>query len=162
LTGKLKMTPAIQQLKKNKIPFALHEYDHDPDIRAYGQEAAEKLGVKPDHLFKTLVVLTDKTGLAVGVVPVSGHLDLKAIAKALGVKKAVMADKDHAQRSTGYITGGMSPLGQKKILPTIIDTSALDLDCIFVSAGRRGLQISLSPKDLAGLTKASFQGISKQ
>jgi Cys-tRNA(Pro)/Cys-tRNA(Cys) deacylase len=156
------MTPAIEQLKKNKIPFALHEYVHDPDIRAYGQEAAEKLGVKPDHLFKTLVVLTDKSKLAVGVVPVSGHLDLKAIAKALGVKKTVMADKHQVQRSTGYLTGGISPLGQKKTLPTIIDASALDLDRIFVSAGRRGLQISLSPKDLAALAKASFQRISKQ
>jgi len=156
------MTPAIQQAKKNKIFFVLHEYDHDPNIRAYGQEAAEKLGVDPAHLFKTLVVLTDKRELAVGVVPVSGNLDLKAIAKALGVKKAEMADRHQAQRSTGYITGGISPLGQKKQLPTIIDGSALNLDLIFVSAGRRGLQICLSPQDLASLTKASFHGISKQ
>lgn len=156
------MTPAIQQVKKNKIPFGLHEYDHDPGIQAYGQEAAQKLGIAPGHLFKTLVVLTNNRGLAVGVVPVSGKLDMKAIAKALGAKKAAMADKHQAERSTGYITGGMSPLGQKKQLPTIIDASALDLDRVFVSAGRRGLQISISPKDLASLTQALFYGISKQ
>lgn len=156
------MTPAIQQLKKNKILFVLHEYDHDPGIRAYGEEAAKKLGIDPAHLFKTLVVSMDSKGLVVGVVPVSGQLDLKAIAKALGAKKAAMADKHQAERSTGYITGGMSPLGQKKQLPTIIDASALDLDRIFVSAGRRGLQISLSPQDLASLTKSLFYGISKQ
>jgi Cys-tRNA(Pro)/Cys-tRNA(Cys) deacylase len=156
------MTPAIQQVKKNKISFILHEYDHDPGIRAYGQEAVEKLGIAPVQLFKTLVVLTDNRDLAVGVVPVSGKLDMKAIAKSLGVKKAAMAEKHQAERSTGYITGGMSPLGQKKQLPTIIDASALDLDRIFVSAGRRGLQISLSPKDLASLTQALFYGISKQ
>ena len=155
------MTPAIQQVKKNRIPFALHEYDHDPNLRAYGEEAAKKLGVAPEQLFKTLVVSTDSCGLAVGVVPVSGQLDLKAIAKALGAKKVAMAEKKQAERSTGYITGGISPMGQKKGLPTIIDASALDLDIIFVSAGRRGLQISLSPRDLARLTRATFHGISK-
>jgi Cys-tRNA(Pro)/Cys-tRNA(Cys) deacylase len=155
------MTPAIQQVKKNRVPFVLHEYDHDPNVRAYGEEAAQKLGIAPGQLFKTLVVSTDSCGLAVGVVPVSGQLDLKAIAKALGAKKAVMAEKKQVERSTGYITGGISPVGQKKQLPTIIDASALDLDKVFVSAGRRGLQISLSPKDLAGLTRATFHGISK-
>jgi Cys-tRNA(Pro)/Cys-tRNA(Cys) deacylase len=155
------MTPAIKQMKKNKISFTLHEYDHDPGIRAYGQEAAEKLGIDPAHLFKTLVVCLDNTDLAVGVVPVSGHLDLKAMAKALGAKKAAMADRQQAERSTGYITGGMSPLGQKKQLPTLIDSSAVDLEYIFVSAGRRGLQISLSPLDLASQTRAVFYGISK-
>jgi Cys-tRNA(Pro)/Cys-tRNA(Cys) deacylase len=154
------MTPAIQQVKKSKIPFALHEYDHDPNVRAYGEEAAEKLGVAP-QLFKTLVVSTDSKGLAVGVVPVSGRLDLKAMAKALGVKKTIMAEEKQVERSTGYITGGVSPMGQKKQLPTVIDASALDLDIVFVSAGRRGLQISLSPGDLAGLTRAIFHGISR-
>lgn len=156
------MTPAIQQVKKNKIPFVLHGYDHDPSVRAYGEEAVQKLGVAPGHLFKTLVVSMDSKGLAVGVVPVSGQLDLKAIAKALGAKKVAMADKHQAERSTGYITGGMSPLGQKKQLPTIIDASAVDLERIFVSAGRRGLQICLSPQDLVRLTRAIFHGISKQ
>ncbi len=156
------MTPAIQQVKKNKIPFVLHEYDHDPSVRAYGEEAVQKLGIAPGHLFKTLVVSMGSKGLAVGVVPVSGQLDLKAIAKALGAKKVSMADKHQAERSTGYITGGMSPLGQKKQLPTIIDASAVDLEHIFVSAGRRGLQICLSPQDLARLTRATFRGIFKQ
>jgi len=155
------MTPAIKQVKKNKILFALHEYAHDPMVRAYGQEAVQKLGVAPDQLFKTLVVSTDSRGLAVGVVPVSGQLDLKAIAKALGVKRAAMAEKNQVERSTGYITGAISPMGQKKQLPTIIDASALDLEIVFVSAGRRGLQISLSSRDLARLTKATFHGISK-
>lgn len=153
------MTPAIQTLEKNKIPFVLHEYDHDPTIRAYGEEAAQKLGVAQEQLFKTLVVSTDGS-LAVGVVPVSGQLNLKAMAKALGTKKAEMAEKKQVERSTGYLTGGVSPLGQKKRLPTLIDASALDFDTIFVSAGRRGLQISLSPRDLAGLTRATFLQIS--
>ncbi len=155
------MTPAIQEMKKNRIPFTLHEYDHDPKVRAYGEEASEKLGVVPDQLFKTLVVSTDNRGLAVGVVPVSGQLDLKAIAKALKAKKAAMAEKKQVERSTGYISGGISPMGQKKQLPTIIDASALDLDIIFVSAGRRGLQVSLSPRDLAHLTRAIFHPVSK-
>ncbi len=154
------MTPAIQQVKKSKIVFALHEYDHDPRVREYGQEAVKKLGISPDRLFKTLVVSTDSRKLAVGVVPVSGQLDLKAIAKALGVKRAAMAEKKQVERSTGYITGAISPMGQKKQLPTIIDASALDLEIVFVSAGHRGLQISLSPGDLARLTKATFHGIS--
>ena len=154
------MTPAIQALEKNKISFVLHEYDHDPTIRAYGEEAAQKLGVAPGQLFKTLVVLTDGS-LAVGVVPVSGQLNLKAMAKALGTKKAGMAEKKQVERSTGYLTGGVSPLGQKKLLPTLIDASALDFDTIFVSAGRRGLQISISPRDLASLTRAIFHQISK-
>ncbi len=156
------MTPAIQKMKKNKIPFTLHEYDHDPIVRAYGEEAARKLGIAPNQLFKTLVVSTDNRGLAVGVVPVSGQLDLKAIAKALKAKKVAMAEKKQVERSTGYISGGISPIGQKKQLPTIIDASALDLDIIFVSAGRRGLQVSLSPRDIADLTRAIFHPISKE
>jgi len=155
------MTPAVHALEKSKIPFVLHEYDHDPTLRAYGEEAAQKLGVASEQLFKTLVVSTDGSGLAVGVVPVSGQLNLKAMAKALGTKKAEMAEKKLVERSTGYLTGGVSPLGQKKQLPTLIDASALDFDTIFVSAGRRGLQVSLSPRDLASLTRARFHPISK-
>lgn len=156
------MTPAIQLVKKNKIPFVLHEYDHDPSVRGYGEEAARKLKVAPGQLFKTLVVSMGSNGLAVGMVPVSGQLDFKAIANALGAKKVTLADKHQAERSTGYITGGISPLGHKKQLPTIIDASALTLERVFVSAGRRGLQISLSPRHLAHLTRAIFHGISKQ
>ncbi len=155
------MTPAIKLVKKARVPFVLHEYAHDPNIGAYGEEAAQKLGIASDQLFKTLVVSTDNRGMAVGVVPVSGKMDLKVIAKVMGVKKVEMAEKKQVERSTGYITGGISPLGQKKGLPTIIDASALDFDIIFVSAGRRGLQISLSPRDLARLTRATFNGISK-
>lgn len=155
------MTPAVQILEKSKIPFVLHEYDHDPTIRVYGEEAAQKLGVAFEQLFKTLVVSADGSGLAVGVVPVSGQLNLKAMAKALGTKKAEMAEKKQVERSTGYLAGGVSPLGQKKQLPTLIDASALDFDAIFVSAGRRGLQISISPRDLARLTRAIFYPIAK-
>ncbi|MBA3012219.1 MAG: Cys-tRNA(Pro) deacylase [Proteobacteria bacterium] len=155
------MTPAVDMMEKAGIPFTLHEYDHDTKVRAYGQEAARKLGIGPDRIFKTLVVSTDNKGLAVGVVPVSGQLDLKGLAKALGKKKTAMAEKKQMERSTGYLAGGISPLGQKKQLPTIIDVSALAYDTIFVSAGRRGLQICLSPRDLARLTQAIFYGISK-
>ena len=150
------MTPAIQQVKKNKIPFVLHEYDHDPNVRSYGEEAVQKLGIAPGHLFKTLVVSMDSKGLAVGVVPVSRQLDLKAIAKALGAKKVAMADKHQAERSTGYITGGMSPLGQKKMLPTFIDSSAACFPTIYVSAGRRGIEIELRSEDLLELTPVLF------
>lgn len=155
------MTPAVAQAKKAKIKFTLHEYDHDPRIRAYGREAAEKLGIAPDRLFKTLVVDVGAKDLAVAVVPVAGHLDLKSLARALGVKKAVMADKKVVEKATGYLTGGVSPLGQKKRFPVLIDSSARDLDNIWVSAGRRGLQICLSPFDLAGLTRASFHCLSR-
>ncbi len=155
------MTPAIAKAKKAKISFTLHEYDHDPAVRAYGKEAAEKLGVPEDQLFKTLVVSTGPRDLAVAVVPVAGQLDLKAFAKAMGVKKIAMADKALVERTTGYLTGGVSPIGQKKSLPTIIDASAEKFDTIHVSAGRRGLQICLAPVDLAGLTRARFESISK-
>ena len=155
------MTPAIAIARKAKIEFSIHEYDHDPDVRAFGREAAEKLGVPEDQLFKTLVVSFGARDLAVAVVPVSGQLDLKAIAKALGVKKTAMADKKLVERTTGYLTGGVSPLGQKKKLPTILDISARSFTAIYVSAGRRGLQICLSPDDLASLTRARFEPVAK-
>lgn len=153
------MTPAVAKAKKAKISHELRAYDHDPAARAYGKEAAEKLNVSEHLLFKTLVVDAQGKGLAVAVVPVAGQLNLKAFAKALGVKKAGMADKALVERTTGYLTGGVSPIGQKKALPTLIDASAKDLDRIYVSAGRRGLQISMAPDDLAGLTRASFAPI---
>lgn len=153
------MTPAVARAKKAGISFSLHEYTHDPDVRAFGLEAAEKLGVSPDQLFKTLVVDIQGKGMAVAVVPVSGQLDLKAMARSMGGKKAAMVDKAVVERTTGYLTGGVSPMGQKKRLPTVIDTSAKALDTIYVSAGKRGLQIALHPSDLAALTGAAFQAI---
>ncbi len=157
------MTPAINHLKKSKIKFKIHEYEHGPKYNSYGEEAAEKLNISFDQLFKTLVVSITKNGnknLAVALVPVSRQLDLKSFSKAAGSKKTKMADKNAIARSTGYILGGVSPVGQKKQLETIIDKSALGFDTIFVSGGRRGLQIEISPRDLALVTKAVFKQIS--
>lgn len=149
------MTPAIKIAKQRKIAFTVHEYDHDPTCESYGAEAAEKLGVPAQRVFKTLVV--DIGGeLVVAVIPVDAMLSLKCIAKAAGAKKAVMADKMLVERGTGYVLGGVSPLGQKKRLRTFIDASALSHPTIHVSAGRRGLEIELAPADLARLTDALF------
>jgi Cys-tRNA(Pro)/Cys-tRNA(Cys) deacylase len=154
------MTPAINAAKKAKIKYTVHEYDHDPAAPSFGVEAAEKLGVPPERVFKTLVV--DAGGsLAVAVVPVLLKLDLKAIAKALGAKKAAMAEVKVVERTTGYVVGGVSPLGQKKRLATVLDASAQGLDTLFVSGGRRGLDIELAPADLAALTRASFASIAR-
>lgn len=150
------MTPGINAAKKAKISHRIHEYQHDPASESFGTEAAEKMGVDPARVFKTLVVAIDGKDLAVGVVPVTSMLSMKLAAKAAGGKKAVMADKQDVQRSTGYVLGGVSPLGQKKRLKTFIDDSARSFDTIFVSAGRRGLEIELSPEDLAKLTAARF------
>ncbi|CAN0589614.1 unnamed protein product, partial [Ectocarpus sp. 12 AP-2014] len=129
------MTPAINAARNASIDYTLHEYPHDPGSASYGHEAADKLGVAPDRVFKTLVVAIDGRELAVGVVPVSAMLNLKQIARAAHGKKAAMADKQHVQRSTGYVLGGVSPLGQKKPLKTFIDHSAEQFDTVFVSAG---------------------------
>ena len=153
------MTPAINIVKKAKINFRIHEYDHDPASASYGEEAASKMGIDGNRVFKTLVVFSDCKGLTVAVLPVSHQLDLKRMAKALGAKKAKMADKSDVERVTGYVLGGVSPLGQKKKLVTIIDESAKSFDTIFVSAGRRGLQIELSPEDLGTLIKGRFRSI---
>ena len=154
------MTPAINAAKKAKISYTVHEYDHDPAAESYGREAAEKLGVDPDRVFKTLVV--DAGGeLCVAVVPVMRQLDLKLMAKATGAKKAAMADVKAVERTTGYVVGGVSPLGQKKRLTTVIDASARDAATIFVSGGRRGLDIELSPADLASLTRARFAPVAR-
>lgn len=150
------MTPAINLAIKAKIDYEVHEYDHDPASASYGSEAAERLGVPEERVFKTLVVDLGNHALAVGIVPVSSMLDLKSIAKALGAKKAAMADKTEVQRVTGYVLGGVSPLGQKNRLPTVIDASAQDFPTVYVSAGRRGLEIELRPHDLATLTGAAF------
>ncbi|WP_207260491.1 Cys-tRNA(Pro) deacylase [Desulfovibrio sp. Huiquan2017] len=154
------MTPAINAAKKAKIQYTVHEYEHDPAAPSFGVEAAEKLGVPPERVFKTLVV--DAGGkLAVAVVPVLLKLDLKSMAKALGAKKAAMAEVKVVERTTGYVVGGVSPLGQKKRLPTVIDESAGECPTLFVSGGRRGLDIELAPADLAGLTRASFAPIAR-
>ena len=147
-------------MKKTKIKFQIHKYDHDSTSKAYGKEAAEKLNISFDQIFKTLVVSVDNKSLSVAVVPVSKQLDLKTFAKAIGVKKAKMADKHDVERTTGYIIGGVSPIGQKKTLETIIDSSALAFNTVYVSAGHRGLQIELSPKDLGKLTNAIYDEVS--
>ncbi|MAD47220.1 MAG: Cys-tRNA(Pro) deacylase [Oceanospirillaceae bacterium] len=152
------MTPAINAAKKAKIAYDVLEYEHNPEAASYGGEAAQALGLNPDQVFKTLLVSLSghKSTLAVAVLPVSHQLSLKAIAKAVGAKKAEMADPHLAEKTTGYVVGGISPLGQKKALPTVIDASATGLDKIHVSAGRRGLEIALAPQDLATLTRADF------
>ncbi|MCP3129936.1 Cys-tRNA(Pro) deacylase [Shewanella sp. KJ2020] len=155
------MTPAVRLAKKAKIAFEILEYNHDPHCAAYGEEAANTLGLEPAQVFKTLLVATDKAHapLAVALVPVDHQLNLKAVAKALGQKKLQMADPDLAQKSSGYLVGGISPLAQKKQLPTLIDQSALAFEKIYVSAGRRGLEICLSANDLTQLCKGSFADI---
>ncbi|MEU4510360.1 Cys-tRNA(Pro) deacylase [Nonomuraea wenchangensis] len=140
-------------LARAKADFTLHPYDHDPSAQAYGEEAADALGLPYERIFKTLVAETE-SGLAVAVVPVAGKLDLKALAHALGGKRAAMADAARVERVTGYVVGGISPLGQRKQLPTVVDSSALDFPTIYFSAGRRGLQIETAPDNLITLTRA--------
>ncbi|GAA2148285.1 Cys-tRNA(Pro) deacylase [Kitasatospora kazusensis] len=146
-------TPATVALEAAGVPFTVHAYAHDPAAASYGGEAAEALGVPAARVFKTLVAEVDGT-LTVGVVPVSGQLDLKALAAAVGGKRAAMADPAAAERSSGYVLGGISPLGQRRALRTVLDASALDHPTVYVSAGRRGLEVELSPADLLTLTKA--------
>ena len=140
-------------LTKAKAEFTLHPYEHDANAQAYGEEAADALGVPHERIFKTLVAEVEG-GLAVAVVPVSGKLDLKALAAALGAKKAAMADAAKVERVTGYVVGGISPLGQRKRLPTVVDASALEFGTIYFSAGKRGLQIETAPANLISLTGA--------
>ena len=146
-------TPATAALAAAGVPFVLHPYTHDPSAASYGSEAAEALGIDPSRVFKTLMVEVEGK-LAVGIVPVSGTLDLKAFAHALGAKKAAMADPAAAQRRTGYVLGGISPLGQRLPSPTVLDSSAVGLQTLLVSGGKRGLDIELAPADLIRLTQA--------
>ena len=153
------MTPAVNSAKKAKIEFSVHQYEHDSGQASYGLEAAEKLAVASERIFKTLVVKLDTTELVVAVLPVNLMLSMKSVAKACGARKAEMADKTEVQRSTGYVLGGVSPLGQKKSLKTVIDQSAQQYPTIYVSGGRRGLEIELNPLDLQTLTLALFASI---
>lgn len=146
------MTPAIKAAVSAGIDHRVHEYAHDPKARSYGLEAAEKLGLDPERVMKTLVVETDTRELVVAVLPVSAMLTLKAMAKAVGAKKVALADVKLVERTTGYVVGGVSPLGQRKRLRTVIDASAQNYPTVYVSGGRRGLDLELSPVDLIALT----------
>lgn len=147
-------TPAIVAAERAKIAFQVLEYDHDPGAESYGLEAAAALGVAPAAVFKTLVAEVDGTKLVVAIVPVNARLNLKAFVAAAGGKRADMANPADAERATGYVVGGISPLGQRRRLPTVLDQSALDHPTVYVSAGRRGLELALAPGDLARLTGA--------
>jgi Cys-tRNA(Pro)/Cys-tRNA(Cys) deacylase len=151
-------TPATTLLATAGVHFVAHEYQHDPNAISFGLEAAEKLGIEPDRVFKTLIAAMDES-YAVAIVPVNKQVSLKALSKTLGSKKAVMADPAQAARMSGYVVGGISPLGQKKVLPTVIDESAQLFETILVSGGRRGFDIELSPDDLAQLLSAKFAEI---
>lgn len=153
-------TPATAALERAGVAFTLHPYEHDRAAASYGLEAAEQLGLDPSAVFKTLLAEVDG-GLVVGIVPVSGQLDLKALASAVGGKKAAMADPAAAERTTGYVVGGISPLGQKKPLPTVIDASALERSTVYVSGGKRGLDLGLAPADLVGLLGATVAPIGR-
>jgi Cys-tRNA(Pro)/Cys-tRNA(Cys) deacylase len=141
-------TPAIVALNAAGVHFRIHEFDADPAERQYGQAAAEALGVEPERVFKTLLATVDDRDHVVGIVPVSGQLSLKELATAVGAKRAEMCEPETAQRLTGYVVGGISPFGQKRSLPTVIDETCVLFDSIFVSGGRRGLDIELAPDDL--------------
>ena len=162
LWAQVLMTPAVNAARKAKINYQVHEYVHAPASASYGMEAVEKLDLPADRVFKTLVVKVDNEEMVVGVLPVSCMLSMKSLAKAIGAKKAAMAAPADVERVTGYVLGGVSPLGQKKRLRTVIDSSAQSFPTIYVSAGRRGLQLELNPQDLQKLTKAVFAAIGNQ
>jgi len=150
------VTPAINLLKKNKCDFKIHKYEHDSDCTNFGDEAVEKLGLDANQVYKTLLVELTPKELVVCVLPVANQLNLKEVATIFGVKKAEMASKDEAQKVTGYLLGGISPLGQKKLLRTVLDESTKSFETIFISGGKRGLDIEVKPKDLEVLLKAKI------
>jgi Cys-tRNA(Pro)/Cys-tRNA(Cys) deacylase len=155
------MTPAVAAARRAGVACQVREYRHDPAAQSYGLEAAEALGVDSSKVFKTLVASLATGDLAIAVIPVDTQLDLKALATATGAKKAVMADRQAAERATGYVIGGISPLGQRRRLTTVVDESALTHGQIYVSGGRRGLEIALDPRDLVNLTNATLCRISR-
>lgn len=151
------MTPAVRKLEAAGVEFSIHEYDRSDDLKDFGREAAEALGVPYDQVFKTLLVAAvgdGEHGLAVAVLPVSCMLSMKLVAAALGLKRVAMADPDAAERSSGYVVGGISPLGQRKVLPTVIDETVELFDEVYVSGGKRGMDIALPPGDLVRLLDA--------
>lgn len=154
-------TPATVALERAGVDHTLHPYEHDPRAASYGLEAAAALGVHPARVFKTLLAQLDGGELVVGIVPVSGQLDLKALARSLGGSRAAMADVAGAERATGYVAGGISPIGQKRALRTVVDASALDHATILVSAGRRGLDVEISPADLVEITGAVIDQVGR-
>jgi Cys-tRNA(Pro)/Cys-tRNA(Cys) deacylase len=153
-------TPATTALIRAGVGHRVHQIGHDPEVTTFGREAAEALGVDPARVFKTLVCSVGAK-LVVAIVPVAGELDLKAVAAAMGAKSAEMADPAVAQRSTGYVVGGISPVGQKRRLPSLLDESATGWDTIFVSGGRRGLELELAPADLLAITGGALASIGK-
>lgn len=153
------MTPAINLVKKHRLAYQVHEYVHDSTAQSYGLEAAEKLNLNPAMVFKTLVVQTDAKQLAVAMIPVDQQLNFKKMAKALGCKKVQMADCALVERTTGYILGGVSPLGQKKRLTTVINITAQQQSALFFSAGRRGLELEMAANDVQALLSATFADI---
>ncbi|MFW2066570.1 Cys-tRNA(Pro) deacylase [Acinetobacter johnsonii] len=155
------MTPATKLLKANKIDFSIHEYEHDANAKSFGLEAAEKLNLRVEEVFKTLLV-TDEKNYFVAILPVHHQLNLKKVAQAVGAKKLKMSDPKDAERLTGYLVGGISPVGQKKRLKTVIDQSAVQLEKLYVSGGKRGLDIGLKPQDLAKLLSATFADVLDQ
>lgn len=155
------MTPAINLLRQQRIAHRVLSYEHDPAAASYGLEAVDKLGLDAASVFKTLLATTEKGELLVAIVPVAGQLDLKALAAAAACKKCEMADRDAAQRATGYLVGGISPLGQKKRLRMFVDASAMALADMHISAGRRGLEVALSPADLVRLVSATVAPIGR-
>ncbi len=155
------MTPATKLLKANKIDFSIHEYEHDANTKSFGLEAAEKLNLRVEEVFKTLLV-TDEKNYFVAILPVHHQLNLKKVAQAVGAKKLKMSDPKDAERLTGYLVGGISPVGQKKRLKTVIDQSAVQLEKLYVSGGKRGLDIGLKPQDLAKVLSATFADVLDQ
>jgi Cys-tRNA(Pro)/Cys-tRNA(Cys) deacylase len=159
-TGPAAATPAMRELARLGIPFTLHPYPHDPSVRSFGDEAASALGLSTEVVFKTLVTLVDDSP-AIAVLPVSGLLDMKAFATTCSGRRADLADLALAQRITGYVTGGISPIGQKRVIRTVVDEQAWLHDVVYVSGGRRGLDIGLAPGDLIRVTNATVAAIAR-